>query len=90
MAAYIRDDCTLPRSYCCIDSQRSLTELNRQFKLVEECGEIWQFNLVSEKTQAMVISRFPAAFQAISERVCFGGNSLPLQDHVKMLGVYVD
>ncbi|KAG0723849.1 hypothetical protein GWK47_041839 [Chionoecetes opilio] len=38
----------------------------------------------------MVISRSPAASQAVSGRLCFGGKTLPLQDHIKILGMSVD
>ena len=40
-----------------------------------------------------IISRSKTAFQesqAISEQLHFGGKSLALQDHVMILGVYVD
>ena len=40
--------------------------------------------------QAMVISRSPAAFQAVSGLVCFGGKCLPLEEHIKILGAAVD
>ena len=39
VAAYA-DDCTLSRSYCRLDSQRAVSELNRQLRLVEEWGRV--------------------------------------------------
>ncbi|KAG0714328.1 RNA-directed DNA polymerase from mobile element jockey [Chionoecetes opilio] len=84
------DDCTLVCSYWRPDSQRAVSELNRQLRLVEEWGESWQVSFDSEKTQAMVISRSPDASQTVSGRLCFGGKTLPLQDHIKILGVSVD
>jgi len=89
VAAYA-DDCTLSRSYCRLDSRRAVTELNRQLRLVEQWGELWQVNFAPEKTQAMVISRSPGASHAVSGQLCFGGKSLPLQDYIKILGVAVD
>ncbi|XP_063840392.1 uncharacterized protein LOC135089096 [Scylla paramamosain] len=55
------DDCSLSRSYCRSDSQRTVRELNRQLRLMTEWGETWQVGIAPEKTQAMVISRSPAA-----------------------------
>ena len=89
VAAYA-DDCTLSCSYFRPDSQRAVNKMNRQLQLVEEWGEVWQTSFAPEKTQAMVISRSPAASQAISGRLLFGGVSLPLQEHIKILGVTVD
>ena len=38
----------------------------------------------------MVISRSPAASQAVSGQLRFGGKSLPLQEHIKILRVAMD
>ena len=38
----------------------------------------------------MVISRSPAASQAVSGLVCFGGKCLPYEEHIKVLGLAVD
>ncbi|MPD05272.1 hypothetical protein E2C01_101005 [Portunus trituberculatus] len=38
----------------------------------------------------MVISRSPAASLAVSGRLCLGGQILPLQESIKLLGVTVD
>ena len=84
------DDCTLSRSYCRLDSRRAINELNKQLRVVEQWGELWQVNFAPEKTQAMVISRSPGALHAVSGLLRFGGNSLPLQDCIKILGVSVD
>ena len=84
------DDCTLSRSYCRPDSRRAVTELNKQLRMVEQWGELWQVNFAPEKTQAMVISRSPGASYAVSGHLRFGGKCLPLQDHIKILGVSVD
>ena len=89
VAAYA-DDCTLSLPYFRPDSQRAANKMNRQLKLVEEWGEAWQTSFAPEKTQAMVISRSPAASQAIAGKLLFGGVSLPLQDHIKILGVTAD
>ncbi|MPC55026.1 hypothetical protein E2C01_048957 [Portunus trituberculatus] len=40
--------------------------------------------------QAMIISQSPAASPAISGRLCFGGQTLLIQEHIKVLGVTVD
>ncbi|MPC59696.1 hypothetical protein E2C01_053723 [Portunus trituberculatus] len=42
------------------------------------------------KTQAMIISRSPAASPPLSGRLCFGGLTLSLQEHINMKGVTVD
>lgn len=89
VAAYA-DDCTLSRSYCRLDSRRAVTELNKQLRLVEQWGEMWQVNFAPEKTQAMVISRSLGASHAVAGELCFGGKDLPLQDYIKILGVSVD
>ena len=89
VAAYA-DDCTISRAYCRPDSQRAVRELNRQLRLVEQWGERWQVCFAPEKTQAMVISRSPGASQAVTGQLYFGGKSLPLQEHIKVLGVTVD
>lgn len=84
------DDCTLSQSYCRLDSQRAITELNRQLRLVEQWGKKWQVSFAPEKTQAMVISRSPGASQAVSGLLLFSHKILPLQDHIKVLGLTVD
>ena len=84
------DDCTLSRSYCRQDSQRVTDEINQQLHLIKEWGARWQVDFAPEKTQAMVISRSPAASQAVEGRLHFGDAVLPLQDHVKILGVDMD
>ena len=84
------DDCTLSRSYRRQDSQLVIEEVNQQLSLIKEWGERWQVNFAPEKTQAMVISRSPAAAQAVEGWVRFGAAILPLQEHIKILGVDVD
>ncbi len=51
---------------------------------------MWQISFAPKKTQAMVISRSPDASQRVARQLYFGGKSLPLQNHVKVLGVSVD
>ena len=84
------DDCTISRSYCRLDSQRVVRKLNRQLKLVEEWGRVWQVNFAPEKEQAMVISRSPAGSQTVSGLLCFRGKCLPLEKYIKILGVIMD
>ncbi|MPC51428.1 putative protein in type-1 retrotransposable element R1DM [Portunus trituberculatus] len=88
--AAFADDCTLSRSYCRLDSQRAVNELNRQLRMVEQWGEVWQVNFAPKKTQAMVISRSPDASHVVSGELRFGGKCLPFQDYIKILGVCVD
>ncbi|XP_045111706.1 uncharacterized protein LOC123504866 [Portunus trituberculatus] len=78
------------RSYCRSDSQRAFREINRQLRKVTKWGETWQVGFAPEKTQAMVISRSPAAPPAVSGHLCLGGQILPLQESIKVLGVTVD
>ncbi|KAG0721964.1 hypothetical protein GWK47_045364 [Chionoecetes opilio] len=49
-----------------------------------------QVTFAPEKTQAMVVSRSPAAGPAVEGRLRFGGVPFPLQEAVKVLGVEVD
>ena len=84
------DDCTLTRSYHRQDSQRAIDDANQQLRLIKEWGERWQVDFSQEKTQAMVISRSPAATQAVLGHLQFGDTILALQKHVKILGVDVD
>ncbi|KAG0722636.1 hypothetical protein GWK47_044120 [Chionoecetes opilio] len=49
-----------------------------------------EVNFAPEKTQAMVVSRSPAAGPAVERRLRFGGVPLPLQEAAKVLGVEVD
>ncbi|KAG0716298.1 hypothetical protein GWK47_010007 [Chionoecetes opilio] len=60
--------------------------------MVDERRKIYgnQVNFAPEKTQAMVVSRSPAAGPAVEGRLRFGGVPLPLQEAVKVLGVEVD
>ena len=64
VAAY-GDDCTLSRSYYHPDSRGAVTELNKQLRLVEQWGEVWQVNFTAEKMQAMVISKSPGVPHAV-------------------------
>ncbi|KAG0712090.1 hypothetical protein GWK47_002146 [Chionoecetes opilio] len=57
---------------------------------MQEWGTRWQVTFAPEKTQAMVVSRSPAAGPAVEGRLRFGGVPLPLQEAVKVLGVEVD
>ncbi len=84
------DDCTLSCSYSRQDSQRVVAGINQQLHLIEEWGKRWQVNFAPEKTQAMVVSRSPAASQAVAGRVLFGGVTLPLKDDIRILGVDLD
>ncbi|KAG0721805.1 putative RNA-directed DNA polymerase from transposon X-element [Chionoecetes opilio] len=58
--------------------------------VIQEWGTRWQVTFAPEKTQAMVVSRSPAAGPAVEGRLRFGGVPLPLQEAVKVLGVEVD
>ena len=84
------DDCTLSCSYPRHDSVRAADEVNQQLSVIQEWGTRWQVNFAPEKTQAMVVSRSPAAGPAVEGRLRFGGVPLPLQKAVKVLGVEVD
>ena len=84
------DDCTVAVSYCRQDSRRAVATVNRQLKTAEEWGALWQVNFAPEKTHAMVVSRSPAATQAVEGQLRFGDVQLPLQDNIKILGVAID
>ena len=84
------DDCTISLSYCRQDSLRAVATVNRQMKAAEEWGKLWQVNFAPDKTHAMVISRSPAAPQAVEGQLRFEGVRLPLEDKIKILGVAFD
>ena len=84
------DDCTISLSYCRQDSQRAVNNINRQLKAAEEWGKVWQVTFAPDKTHAMVISRSPAASQAVEGLLRFEGEQLTLQEHIKILGVTMD
>ena len=84
------DDCTISLSYCRQDSQRAVAAVNKQLKAAEEWGRVWQVDFAPNKTHAMVISRSPAAPQAVEGQLRFEGVRLPLQENIKILGVTID
>lgn len=84
------DDCTLSYTYPRQDSGRAAEAINQQLRVIEEWGARWQVTFAPEKTQAMVVSRSPAAMAAMAGKLSFGAAALPLQDDVKILGVEVD
>ena len=84
------DDCTLSCTYPQQDSGRAVDDVNNQLRTIQEWGTRWQVNFAPEKTQAMVVSRSPAAGPAVAGRLRFGDSLLPLKDSVKILGVEVD
>ena len=84
------DGCTISLSYCRQDRQRAVAAVNKQLKAAEEWGKVWQGDFAPNKTHAMVISRSPAAPQAVEGQLRFGDVRLPLQDNIKILGVTID
>ena len=77
-------------SYPRQDSGRAAEAINEQLRVIEEWGAHWQVTFALEKPQAMVCSRSPAAKAAMAGKLCFGGDALPLQEEVKILGVEGD
>ncbi|MPC76603.1 hypothetical protein E2C01_071020 [Portunus trituberculatus] len=63
------NDCTIPLSYCRQDSQRTVTNINRQLNTTEEWGRAWHVTFASDKTHATVVSRSPAASQAMERQL---------------------
>ena len=51
---------------------------------------MWQVGFAPEKTQAMVISRSPAASQAVSGLLGFEDRSLLFKENIKILGMAAD
>ncbi|XP_063879421.1 uncharacterized protein LOC135110724 [Scylla paramamosain] len=84
------DDCTLSCTYPRHESVRAAEEINQQLGVIQEWGTRWQVTFAPEKTQAMVVSRSPAAEPAVEGGLSFGGLPLELQEYVKILGVEVD
>uniref|UniRef100_A0A0P4VTV9 Reverse transcriptase domain-containing protein n=1 Tax=Scylla olivacea TaxID=85551 RepID=A0A0P4VTV9_SCYOL len=84
------DDCTLSCTYPRHESVRAAEEINQQLGVIQEWGARWQVTFAPEKTQAMVVSRSPAAEPAVEGGLSFGGLPLELQESVKILGVEVD
>ena len=50
-------------------------------------GKVWQVEFAPNKTHPMLVSRSPAASQAVEGQLQFEGVRLPLQDIIKVLGV---
>lgn len=55
-----------------------------------ECGESWRVSFSMKKTQAMVILWLRPASPPVSGRLCYADQTLPLQEHVTVLGETVD
>ncbi len=84
------DDCTLSCTYPRHESVRAAEKINQQLGVIQEWGARWQVTFAPEKTQAMEVSRSPAAEPAVEGGLRFGGLPLELQESVKILGVEVD
>ncbi len=67
-----------------------VVEFSHKLNLIKELGEQWQVNFAPNKTQAMVVSRSTTALHEMEGRVWFGDTALPLEDHIRILGVDVD
>ncbi|MPC84609.1 hypothetical protein E2C01_079353 [Portunus trituberculatus] len=51
---------------------------------------VWQVTFAPDKTHVMVVSRSPAASQAVEGQLQFEGEQLSLQEHIKILVVTID
>ena len=63
---------------------------NTKLNAFHEWGSQWQVNFAPNKTQAMVISRSPAASNTMANKVSMDGVHLPLLGHISILGVEID
>ena len=84
------DDCTLATTYSREDSLQEAGQLNNKLQSIQEWGALWQVNFAPEKTQAMVISRSPAAKATMRDKITMNGEALPILDHISILGVDID
>ena len=75
------DDLTISISFCHHESHHAVANINRQLKVAEEWGKVWQVIFPQDKTDAMVVSRSPAASQAVERQL--GEQQLSLQEHIK-------
>ena len=89
VAAYA-DDCTFTTSYSREDSFQEANHVNNKLESIHDWGTIWQVNFASDKTQAMIISRSPAAKAAMRDKLSINNEAIPLQDHISILGIDVD
>ena len=84
------DDCTLATPYNREDSEQVSRQISDKLKSIQEWGTLWQVNFAPDKTQAMVISRSPAAATAMRDKITMHIEAIPLQDHISILGVEID
>ena len=64
--------------------------MNQQLRVIQELDACRQMTFAPEMTQAMVISRSPAAKLAAEGKLSFNGIPLPFQETVENLGVEVN
>ena len=62
-----------------------MANINRQLKIAEEWGKVWEVIFALDKTHAMIVSRSPAASQAMEGQLRIEGEQLSLQGHIKTL-----
>ena len=84
------DDCTLSCSYNRDDCLQVAAQINTTLQAIKDWGTLWQVNFAPEKTQSAIISRSPAATAAMEGQLKMGDATIPLQNHVSILGVDFD
>ena len=84
------DDSTLTTSYHREECMQVAERVNTKLQSISEWGTRWQVNFAPEKTQAMVISRSPAATTSMAQLLKMGNKTLHLLDNISILGVNFD
>ncbi|XP_063596231.1 uncharacterized protein LOC134773084 [Penaeus indicus] len=84
------DDCTLSISYQREDHDAVATNMNSKLQAIYEWGSQWQIRFAPNKTQAMVISRSPAASGVMKDTILMNNTALPLEDLISVLGIDID
>ncbi|XP_063591346.1 uncharacterized protein LOC134768450 [Penaeus indicus] len=84
------DDCTLSVSYQREDHDAVATNMNSKLQAIYEWGSQWQIRFAPNKTQAMVISRSPAASGVMKDTILMNNTALPLEDLISVLGIDID
>jgi len=84
------DDCTISTSYLRKDHDTVAMDMNSKLQAIHDWGSQWQVSFAANKTQAMVVSRSPAASDVMKDKIVMNNTALPLEDFISILGVDID
>ncbi|XP_069979402.1 uncharacterized protein [Penaeus vannamei] len=65
-------------------------DMNSKLQAIHDWGSQWQVSFAANKTQAMVVSRSPAASDVMKDKIVMNNTALPLEDFISILGVDID